>query len=131
MSSYAPSIANSAISIKMRNFAMQGKPVIDISLNGESSYVTSFSTMDKLEGEVSVTAPHDTRFDDIEIAFVGTYLFSPAEPQPTNPYHRPIEHICRQVCNCSHHVFAIRRNPPVSQASPAHRRVHASNPPDR
>ncbi|KAB2580899.1 Bul1 [Lasiodiplodia theobromae] len=75
MSSYTPSITNSAISIKMRNFAMQGKPVVNISLNGESgphgSYVTSFSTMDKLEGEVSVTAPHDTRFDDIEIAFVG------------------------------------------------------------
>ncbi|EOD43647.1 putative arrestin domain-containing protein [Neofusicoccum parvum UCRNP2] len=75
MSSYAPSIANSSISIKMRNLAMQGKPVVDISLKGEAgrhgSYVTSFSTMDKLEGEVAVTAPHDTRFDDIEIAFVG------------------------------------------------------------
>ncbi|OJD35834.1 arrestin domain-containing protein [Diplodia corticola] len=75
MSARSPSIAHSAISIKMRNFAMQGKPVIDISLNGETgshgSYVTSVSTMDKLEGEVSVTAPRDTRFDDIEIAFVG------------------------------------------------------------
>ncbi|OMP82372.1 hypothetical protein BK809_0006682 [Diplodia seriata] len=75
MSARTPSIANSAISVKLRNLAMQGKPVIDISLRGESgphgSYITSFSTMDKLEGEVSVTAPHDTRFDDIEIAFVG------------------------------------------------------------
>lgn len=75
MSTRAPSIANSAISIKMRNFALQGKPVIDISLKGDNgrhgSYVSSFSTMDTLEGEVAVTAPHDTRFDDIEISFIG------------------------------------------------------------
>ncbi|KAH7065417.1 arrestin [Macrophomina phaseolina] len=60
----------------MRNFAMQGKPIIDISLKGEhgphGSYISSFSTMDTLEGEVAITAPHDTRFDDIEICFVGT-----------------------------------------------------------
>lgn len=78
MSSCADSVANSAISIRLRNLAMQAKPVIDISLKREhgahGSYISSFSTMDKLEGEVSVTAPHDTRFDDIEIAFVGTYL---------------------------------------------------------
>ena len=83
MSSYTPSVANSAISIKMRNFAMQGKPVVDISLKNESGphggYVSSFSTLDKLEGEVSVTAPHDTRFDNLEIAFIGTYLSAPCQ----------------------------------------------------
>lgn len=100
MSTRAPSIANSAISIKMRNLALQGKPVIDISLKGDNgrhgSYVSSFSTMDTLEGEVAVTAPHDTRFDDIEISFIGTCRLEPCrDPQlTTNPYRRRKRDLC-------------------------------------
>ncbi|ORY16527.1 hypothetical protein BCR34DRAFT_597542 [Clohesyomyces aquaticus] len=64
------------IGYKVRNIAHYGQPQIDIHLDGSHGphgrYITSFSTMDTITGTVSVTAPHDMRFEDIEIAFTGT-----------------------------------------------------------
>jgi hypothetical protein len=52
-----------------------GQPTIDINLNGtdgpRNTWVTSYSTMDIIEGFVAITAAQDTRFEDIDIAFVG------------------------------------------------------------
>jgi hypothetical protein len=52
-----------------------GQPSIEISLKGtdgpRNTWVTSYSTMDTIEGSVKITATHDTRFEDIDIAFVG------------------------------------------------------------
>lgn len=60
---------------KVRNFANYGQPNISIELKGtdgpRNSWVTSYSTMDAIEGSVLITAPHDMRFEDIDIAFVG------------------------------------------------------------
>ena len=57
------------------------KPIITISLKGEDESTgdceetrirtMSFTTMDKIEGEVSFVAPIDTRFDDIYIGLEG------------------------------------------------------------
>ncbi|KAF2731568.1 arrestin [Polyplosphaeria fusca] len=64
------------IGYKVRNIAHYGQPDIDISLEGEhgthGTYVTSFSTMDTIRGTVTITAKHDTRFEDIDISFIGT-----------------------------------------------------------
>ncbi|KAF2277867.1 uncharacterized protein EI97DRAFT_374012 [Westerdykella ornata] len=64
------------IETKMRTLASCGKPAIEIELGGShgvhGKWVTSYSTMDTIKGTVSVVAPHDTPFEDIEIAFVGT-----------------------------------------------------------
>ncbi|OAL47194.1 arrestin [Pyrenochaeta sp. DS3sAY3a] len=63
------------IGYKVRNMAHYGQPAIEINLNGSQArgtFVTSYSTMDTIEGHVTITAPHDIRFDDIDIAFVGT-----------------------------------------------------------
>ncbi|KAF1998653.1 hypothetical protein P154DRAFT_523933 [Amniculicola lignicola CBS 123094] len=64
------------IGYKVRNFAHYGQPTIEITLTKgqgvHSNYATSYSTMDTIEGTVAITAPHDTRFEDIEIAFLGT-----------------------------------------------------------
>ncbi|EON67216.1 hypothetical protein W97_06469 [Coniosporium apollinis CBS 100218] len=75
---HSPSVSDSVVAnmgYKVRNLALSQQPSIDIFLKGtqgvHSAYVTSFSTMDKLEGTVSITAKHDTRFDELEIAFVG------------------------------------------------------------
>ncbi|KAF2139847.1 uncharacterized protein K452DRAFT_310226 [Aplosporella prunicola CBS 121167] len=72
----ARSLSIDSVSQKMLSLAWQDKPTINISLKGEhgtrGGYMTSFSTMDQIEGEVFITCGKDTRFDDLEIAFVGT-----------------------------------------------------------
>jgi hypothetical protein len=51
------------------------KPNIEISIPGvhgpAGTFIRSFSTMDRIEGTVNISAKVDTRFDDLEIAFVG------------------------------------------------------------
>ncbi|KAF2839256.1 arrestin [Patellaria atrata CBS 101060] len=80
MSFTAVSTATRATNIayKVRNMTTVCRPTIEIKLNAGSrstglhgSYITSYSTMDKIEGTVSITAQIDTRFEDIEIAFIG------------------------------------------------------------
>jgi hypothetical protein len=65
------------IGYKVRNLAHNGQPTIEISLNDQNRhrhrFVTSYSSMDSIEGTVSITAAQDTRFEDIDIAFIGEY----------------------------------------------------------
>lgn len=65
------------IGYRFRNMATQNKPQIEIVLDdthgAHGSYVTSYSTMDSLEGFVRIQPVVDTRFDDIEISFVGKF----------------------------------------------------------
>jgi hypothetical protein len=65
-----------------------GQPTIEINLNGtdgpRNTWVTSYSTMDTIEGNVTITALHDTRFEDIDIAFIGEWQNA------------------GQACTCSH-----------------------------
>jgi hypothetical protein len=61
---------------RMLRVASLGLPEIEIlfddSRHGTSgSYVTSYSTMDTVEGTVKITAPHDTRIEEVQIAFTG------------------------------------------------------------
>lgn len=50
------------------------KPLVDIVLNGERAAggVPSFTTLDKIEGNVSITAPADIPFDALHISFQGS-----------------------------------------------------------
>jgi hypothetical protein len=63
------------VGTKVRNMTHYGQPAIEINLAGtdgpRNTWVTSYSTMDTIEGFVAITAQHDTRFEDIDIAFVG------------------------------------------------------------
>lgn len=64
------------IGYKVRNISHHGQPDIAISLNssdGPRRVIPSYSTMDTIEGSVTITAAHDTRFEDIDIAFVGKF----------------------------------------------------------
>jgi hypothetical protein len=78
-SAFAPSLAMQAIGnqigYKVRNVSHHGQPTIEIDLNDSDGYrqrfVTSYSSMDSIEGTVTITASHDTRFEDIDIAFFG------------------------------------------------------------
>ncbi|OAK97735.1 arrestin [Phaeosphaeriaceae sp. SRC1lsM3a] len=79
-SEYSRSIAmqsmRNQVGSKVRTLTHHGQPTIEIDLKGSdgprSTWVTSYSTMDNIEGTVSITAAHDTRFEDIDIAFVGS-----------------------------------------------------------
>lgn len=73
------------ISYRMLQIAHYGQPTIEIELDDsrhgtQGSYVTSYSTMDTLEGTVTISTQHDTRFEDIEIAFTGAYMWSTHSP---------------------------------------------------
>lgn len=63
------------VSDKVRNMTQYGQPAIDIKLKGSdgprNTWVTSYSTMDTIEGVVTITATHDVLFEDIDIAFIG------------------------------------------------------------
>lgn len=62
------------IGYKVRNIAHHGQPVVGINLNdsdGPRRAIPSYSTMDTVEGVVTITSAHDTPFEDIDIAFVG------------------------------------------------------------
>lgn len=60
---------------KVRTLAHHGKPIVEIELDKVDGamglWITSYSTMDTIEGIVWVTAPHDTPFQDIQISFIG------------------------------------------------------------
>jgi hypothetical protein len=63
------------VGCKVRNMTHYGQPSIEISLKGtdgpRNTWVTSYSTMDTIEGSVKITSTHDTRFEDIDITFIG------------------------------------------------------------
>ncbi|KAH9863680.1 hypothetical protein J1614_009612 [Plenodomus biglobosus] len=63
------------IGYKVRNIAHYGQPAITIDLadsDGPRRAIPSYSTMDTIQGTITITAPHDIRFEDIDIAFVGS-----------------------------------------------------------
>ncbi|KAI9816984.1 MAG: hypothetical protein M1832_004968 [Thelocarpon impressellum] len=71
---YTDSLATrNTVASQMRSLAQMGQPSIDIELNDQrGAYMSSYTTSDRLHGQVSITAPHDSRFDDIHITLEGS-----------------------------------------------------------
>lgn len=68
----APSIITRG-SDALDSFTRRSRPRVAINLDGQKDgFVNSYTTLDAIKGTVTVTVDHDTRFDDIEIAFEGT-----------------------------------------------------------
>ncbi|KAJ4365504.1 hypothetical protein N0V95_000439 [Ascochyta clinopodiicola] len=67
------------IGSKVRTVANMGQPSIEFSMDdsdGPRRIIPSYSTMDTISGHVAITAPADTRFEDIDITYIGTsYTF--------------------------------------------------------
>ncbi|KAI9803561.1 MAG: hypothetical protein M1825_001904 [Sarcosagium campestre] len=62
-----------SVKTQMRALAQRGRPQIEISLQGQDNgSLCTFTTSDKLEGEIAITAQQDARFDDIQITFEGS-----------------------------------------------------------
>lgn len=80
----------STIAGRVRNLANLHKPHIEINLEAQSQAIPSFSTFDKIEGNVVITAPFDTVFDTVEIALVGKSSYSKvlALAVNTNSYYQ-------------------------------------------
>ncbi|KAF3934221.1 hypothetical protein ABW20_dc0108591 [Dactylellina cionopaga] len=72
---YSSSIVTAQTTINnVRSSLLAQKPHIKITLKGEKEgqkIPYSFSTRDKIEGEVTIVPQHDVRFDDIYITFEG------------------------------------------------------------
>lgn len=68
-------ITRSGPNLNVRNMTVFSKPHVDIVLDAaqgsSDAYITSFSTLDEIRGVVRITARHDTRFDELEIAMLG------------------------------------------------------------
>jgi hypothetical protein len=85
-------MSRDTVDLRLRNMTSLAKPVVSISLNNANSngneyanYVCSYSTMDKIEGVVTVTAKHDTKFDDVEITLTGKFVFCQSPSQCFEP----------------------------------------------
>ena len=65
------------------------KPMVEIVLTDgqQNSFIPSYTSLDEIKGEVSITVPIDTQFDQIYITFEGivkTYVEKIATSSPTN-----------------------------------------------
>ncbi|KAF2112120.1 arrestin [Lophiotrema nucula] len=64
------------IGSSLQSITHHWQPTIEINIENEqgtqAKWVTSYSTMDTIKGNVSITTNHDTRFDEVEISFIGT-----------------------------------------------------------
>lgn len=62
----------------MRTLAPRSKIAVDIVLNDnqQDAFVNSYTTLEKIEGDVSITAPCDTSFDQILITFEGMIIMT-------------------------------------------------------
>ena len=70
-----PVLARSGPNLSIRNMTVLSKPQVEIVLDAAQgkadAYITSFSTLDEIKGVVKITARHDTRFEELEIAMLG------------------------------------------------------------
>lgn len=70
--STATSIISSG-SDKLDAWTRRSQPKIEIRLAGQTpGHVNSYTTGESIDGSITVTVDHETRFDEIEIAFEGT-----------------------------------------------------------
>jgi hypothetical protein len=73
-SSHPMSSLGNQIGSKVRTLANMGQPNIEFIMDdsdGPRRIIPSYSTMDTVSGHVAITSSVDTRFEDIDIAFIG------------------------------------------------------------
>ena len=74
---------------RMKDLVVAPKPVVEVTLNDDQkdSFVPQYTSLDEIKGEVSITVPCDTSFDDIYITFEGstrTFVEKIATTSPTS-----------------------------------------------
>jgi hypothetical protein len=72
---YEPSfMSTNTVATLARKIAHHGHPEVDIKLDHHNNKPITYTTGDSLSGEVSITAPHTARFDEVEITLQGLTL---------------------------------------------------------
>ncbi len=74
---------------RVKSLGQKPKPIIEIILKDQQQdqFCPSYTSLDEIKGEVSITAPYDTSFDEVYITFEGTtrtYVEKIATTSPTN-----------------------------------------------
>ncbi|MCJ1457065.1 hypothetical protein MMC28_007431 [Mycoblastus sanguinarius] len=87
---------------RMKNLSLRAKLVIEIILsdNQQGAFTPSYTSLDEIKGEISITASCDTDFDDIYITFEGatrTYVEKIATTSPTNGRTEAFQNFLRLV----------------------------------
>lgn len=116
-------MAASLVANTLETLARRSRLKIGIDLADQpTGFVASYTTRDKIEGEVTIEADQDTRFDSVEITFEGMPLsviyFAFASLLP----FRHLENNRRTTSNTRLSSKPAQRVPDLPQASPAHRR---------
>ncbi|PWY94510.1 hypothetical protein BO94DRAFT_581902 [Aspergillus sclerotioniger CBS 115572] len=94
-------------------FAVRGRPKVDIVVaNQQDGLVPSHTTGDTIEGTVTITTDHDTRFDELEVTFEGTARTS-------------VERQSMPGRTGAHHTFLRLRQPIDDAAYPTPRVLEA------
>ena len=74
---------------RVKSLAQRSKPVIEIALSDDQrdNFCPSYTSLDEIKGQVSITTPNDMNFEEIYITFEGamrTYVEKIATTSPTN-----------------------------------------------
>ncbi len=89
---YEPSFMSSrSIATYAKRLAQYGHPEIDISLDEHNDIPITYTTADSLSGQVSITAPHTARFDEVHITLEGTTITAVEAMSPVASTHSRIE----------------------------------------
>ena len=93
---------NGQLATRVKKIGQRAKPLIDITLNDNQrdDFAPSYTSLEEIKGDVSVTASNDFRFDDIYITFEGatrTFVEKIATTSPTNGRTEAFQNFLRLV----------------------------------
>ncbi len=87
---------------RVKNLAQKAKPTVEITLRDDQqeSSVPLYSSLDEIKGEVTISTPSDTSFDDVYITFEGatrTFVEKIATTSATNDRTEAYQNFLRLV----------------------------------
>ena len=91
-----------ALALTKKNLGLKAKPRIEIKLNDDQqdTFIPSYTSLDPIKGEVSISSHTDLPFQDVYITFEGfvkTYVEKVATTSPTNGRTEAFQNILRLV----------------------------------
>lgn len=98
----------------MKNLGSRNKAAISIVLDDsqKDAFVPSYTTLDKIQGNVLITAPYDTNFDEIYITLEGitkTFVEKIATASPTNGRTEAVQVFLRLIQPINNNAFSESR----------------------
>lgn len=99
----------------MKNLTSRNKPTITINFHGsqQEAFIPSYTTLDRIQGEVGITAQSDTVFDQLYITLEGTaktFVENLATASPTNGRTQAFQVFLRLIQPIDNSAFAESRS---------------------